>query len=413
MIITASDNEIQILVKKYNLSNEQVGFVALVLDTYFSNAYDFETTQERIMENSGLDEKTAEKIILSGGVLYFNRLDVIKQNEILDLLVQKEIDLVDFRAELLEMEATVITQEELLTETGDDRNDLLNIFRDHFKEIIVSYGESREMINESVIENLFMEGASFQEEVVKALQANQQLVSTQPIMVNGQEVQPTIGNWLADFKANNLIDASNAVKIQYFNNSKNFRSLSESDKNLITRLLEIYRRIENYQQFLAKIDTENWHIIPPLPNEDELRKKEKIDDLKDHYAEDLKWLKEKYNLTAGETKYQSLTVQELLAVLDKEPQNPEVVLPVLQVLNEKDATLQSLNNLNLVSRIKNGEFYPGLKGFQDKPLFRQILDIAELAADESALFVMHLAGINKNLMGLAYADLKENSFKWR
>ena len=130
MIITASDNEIQILVKKYNLSNEQVGFVALVLDTYFSNAYDFETTQERIMENSGLDEKTAEKIILSGGVLYFNRLDVIKQNEILDLLVQKEIDLVDFRAELLEMEATVITQEELLTETGDDRNDLLNIFRD-------------------------------------------------------------------------------------------------------------------------------------------------------------------------------------------------------------------------------------------------------------------------------------------
>jgi len=92
-----------------------------------------------------------------------------------------------------------------------------------------------EVLNKKLNKAILLEKKlkNLQEEVVKALQANQQLVSTQPIMVNGQEVQPTIGNWLADFKANNLIDASNAVKIQYFNNSKNFRSLSESDKNLI------------------------------------------------------------------------------------------------------------------------------------------------------------------------------------
>ena len=413
MILNNESGEALILQAKFNLTDQQSADAVLILDLYFSGEYDTEYALERLRQGLDFDSEKSVKFLLSGAELCFNRLAPLKKSEVLDLFPLYHVDPVALRKELAETEAGIILPEERIRAGEDEPSFIVNIFKNLFKESLLFFGYNRDLLNDRLIEYLLTEGQVFQEELIKALQANQQLLGTEPITLNSQKVQPTIGNWLADFEANNLISAGDAAKVRYFNDSKNFQNLNEADRNLVARFLEIYKRLKNYQQYLVKSDISAWHIIPPLPNEAELEKKDKITEVKDHYAADLAWLKKKYNLEAGSLKYQDLTVQDLLSALDREPKNPEIVLPVLWVLSKKDSGLQSLNDSSLAFRIKNREFYPGLKGFQDKPLFRQILDIAELAADESALFVMHLAGINKSLMGLAYADLQENSFKWR
>ena len=150
-----------------------------------------------------------------------------------------------------------------------------------------------------------------------------------------------------------------------------------------------------------------------MPNEAELEKKAKMRDLKEHYENNLAWLKEKYELANSLPVYANKHAAELVKAITDSPQDPKIVLQALIALNEKDPSLDSLQNSALAKRIKQGEFYSLIKGFQERPLLRQVLDICELSADESAIFVMYLAQTNKNLMGLSYADLKDDTFKWR
>jgi len=414
MQLTSEDREIIILLKYANLKTEQANVLAMALNAYFIQAFTLTEAAQQLSADLSLNETEAKKIILAGGVLYYSQLDPNMQDEIYVQLEQNNIDYIALKQSLFEIESKIIFDEEVEDVEEDDRSAILNIFQNNLITFLNStLPDNRKLFNEGLIEYLLTEGVAFQADLEKAVKANQEKIGDGSITVNGQLVEPTIANWIMDFEANNLIIASNTARAQYFNNSKNYQQQQEQDKNLLIQLLDAYSKIKNFAQYFVKEDPENWHIIPPLANEDELRKKEKIDEVKNHYDEDIKWLKEKYHLEANLAKYQNLTVQELLATLDKEPRNPEVVLPVLQVLSEKDQTLQSLAASNLAARIKNNEFYPGLKGFKDRLLLRQILDICELSADESALFVMYLAAANKNLMGLSYADLKENAFKWR
>ena len=414
MQLTSEDREVIILLKYAGLKPDQANVLAVALNAYFSEALTFAESMAQLNLDLNLNEAEIKKIILAGGVLYYSKLDQNLQDDIYIKLEENSIDYLALKKELFETEGKIVFDDELISAEFDDREAMINVFKNNLQQALTStLPDNRHLLDETLIQYLLAEGVVFQADLIKALKANQEKIGQQNITLNGQSTEPTIANWLTDFEANNLISVGNTARAQYFNNSKNYQALAQIDKNFIIQLLDVYAKIKNFAQYFVKEETENWHIIPLLANEVELRKKEKIDDVKYHYENDLEWLKEKYHFKDNLPKYQNLTVQELLSALDSEPQNTEVVLPVLEILNVKDPSFENLKNSNFVSRISKGEFYPSLKGFQEKPLFRQILDICELSSGESALFIMHLASTNKNLIGLSYADLKENAFKWR
>lgn len=415
MLISSEDNEIQIIAKKNNLQPEQADFAAQALDSYFASVYDFETAAERIAESAGLSVKIAEQLLLSGAVLYFDRMDAVKQNEILDIMNMLEINAADLMQELLEAEAKIITPQELLTETGDDKTALLEIFRNHFKEVLFSYGEARQMADEALIENLFLEGQAFQEELISALNENRQAIGDNTIIIGGQNVSPTIGNWIKDFENNALADsATGSKKIEYINNSRNFKFLSAEERPVIVKLMDIYRRLKNYQQDFAKIDVGDWHIIPPLENEAELEQKQKLEDLQAKYKDDLSYILQKYKVTENCAAYQKMEAEQILEAINKHLEDPSAVLPALDVLAGKDQAFKMLEQSVIAKRINKGEFWiTTIKQSKNYSLLRKLLSLCELSTDESAMFAVHLASKNKNLQGLAYADLKDGAFKWR
>ena len=294
MQLTTEDREITILLKHAGLKTEQADVLAMALNGYFVQAFTLAETVNQLSTDLSLNEIEVKNIILTGGVLYYPNLDRPMQDEIYTQLEQNGIDYMALKQQLFETESKIIFDEEVSSVEEDDRFAILNIFQNNLITFLNStLPDNRKLLDDTLIEYLLTEGVAFQADLEKAIKANQEKIGDRSITVNGQLVDPTIANWIMDFEANNLISAGNTARAQYLNNSKNYQQLVPANRNLLIQLLDVYSKVKNFAQYFVKEEPENWHIIPPLPNEDELRKREKVEEVKNHYDEDIKWLKEK------------------------------------------------------------------------------------------------------------------------
>lgn len=122
--------------------------------------------------------------------------------------------------------------------------------------------EKTELLNNSIFYEFSRDG-SFQGEIVKALLANQQEITSKRLKIGEKEGAPTIANWLEDFfEENGVEDFNDLVLIQYLNHGANVKGLSTEDKEKVKNLLRAYRNLSFFPDSLAKIPIENWQLIP-------------------------------------------------------------------------------------------------------------------------------------------------------
>lgn len=406
--------EIAILLSRYNLPKEKADFTSAILQAYFNESSDFTSTVESARLEFKLVPEKAREIIIAGAILYYPFLPSAKQDEAYRFSVEYDIDAIVLKKQLIEEESKIIFPEEGILSGTDLRRQAIEIFKTGLLGVVNSkYPTNRRMLDDSLIELLYTEGEVFQKDLEKALKTNQQAIGSQPIIIEGNKMEPTIANWYKDFAANNLLTASNALAAEYFNQSENFKNLKEQEKKSVTALLQLARNIKNFNLIFNKLNEDQWRIIPSLPNEAELEKQEKINDLKLLYQADIDYIMKKYRVEENLPAYKTKTSVELIDILSKDAKNPEIVLPIIMILNETEPDFKILLESEVIAKIKR--YNNGLEFLKpaDKHPLRIMLDYCELANDESAVFVSYLAGKNKNLMGLTYADLKENTFKWR
>lgn len=113
----------------------------------------------------------------------------------------------------------------------------------------------------------------FEEKLERALYDNQEVMTKEPFVLVNKDVPATVGNWIADFIAYNGTAYFDAMKISdYLVSSPNAKKLDKTEKELVARLLNLYRNVKFFPQSLANIEPENWQIIP-LPAGAEITKK--------------------------------------------------------------------------------------------------------------------------------------------
>ncbi len=104
---------------------------------------------------------------------------------------------------------------------------------------------------------------SFKKKLEQALYENDERLTSDDIMLNGQPVRPTVGNWLKDFIGRYGSQASDSVSQSAFLiNSENGRRLDDYERDRLAEVLKTYINIKFFPDSMPSDDGEGWAIIP-------------------------------------------------------------------------------------------------------------------------------------------------------
>jgi len=105
---------------------------------------------------------------------------------------------------------------------------------------------------------------SFKKSLLDSFLQNKTRITKNKIKINGEDMEPTVQNWLKDFTINLGINTVDSLKIsQYFNSNKNFLNLPGEEKKIIKKLFDIFEKLK--QSSLAPGGLEE-RFVAILPN---------------------------------------------------------------------------------------------------------------------------------------------------
>lgn len=144
------------------------------------------------------------------------------------------------------------------------REEYNKIFREGVLSFLfeISDLEMLEEFNQKTL--VFMDEDSLaQNDFFKSLMSNQELISRNPIIIENKKEDPTIANWLKDFikeKGSDFFDE--LVLAEYLATSPNPKNLSAEEKDLLRRLLNLYRNLVFFPESQESLDPEKWQLVP-------------------------------------------------------------------------------------------------------------------------------------------------------
>lgn len=119
-----------------------------------------------------------------------------------------------------------------------------------------------EDINFSVFSLLSRNGV-LQENLSNILLENQEVIIPGHIIAEDREVAPTIANWLKDFIKINGSEMFDELKMaEYLSSSPNTKKLNTEEKDLLRKLLRLYRNLVFFPESMGNNPVEDWQIIP-------------------------------------------------------------------------------------------------------------------------------------------------------
>lgn len=119
-----------------------------------------------------------------------------------------------------------------------------------------------ENINFSIF-SLFSKNGALQENLSNILLENQEIITSEHIIIEDREVSPTISNWLKDFIKINGSEMFDELKMaEYLSSSVNAKKLKQAEKDLLRKLFRLYRNLSFFPDSMGSDPIEDWQIIP-------------------------------------------------------------------------------------------------------------------------------------------------------
>ncbi|MFA5131469.1 MAG: hypothetical protein WC467_03515 [Patescibacteria group bacterium] len=139
----------------------------------------------------------------------------------------------------------------------------LDLFSNNLVELLsVDSPEATATLNGGLIYLLNNDGG-FKNEALRVLLASEELLSANHLSLDDREVAPSVSNWLKDFiKINGSEIFDELVLAQYLSTSHNAKNLNKIEKELLRKLLQLYRNLAFFPESMAKRAVEEWQIIP-------------------------------------------------------------------------------------------------------------------------------------------------------
>jgi hypothetical protein len=98
---------------------------------------------------------------------------------------------------------------------------------------------------------------------VRTFLNNQEQISSQRILLDGKEQDPTIANWIKHFvKENGSGIPGNITLAKYLTSSSDVLSLKENEKKILKKVLKLYKNLVFFPDSMANISVDDWEIIP-------------------------------------------------------------------------------------------------------------------------------------------------------
>ncbi|MDD5290531.1 MAG: hypothetical protein PHZ04_00230 [Patescibacteria group bacterium] len=92
-------------------------------------------------------------------------------------------------------------------------------------------------------------------EIRQVLLSNQEKITGKRILIDGQEKEPTVANWLLDYnKTLGTGKVNNIARTQYLTNGRNIKNLSSEEKKKIRTLFDLYERLKLSSQTLEGLE---------------------------------------------------------------------------------------------------------------------------------------------------------------
>lgn len=102
-----------------------------------------------------------------------------------------------------------------------------------------------------------------EDKVEALLYKNQEKLSDHHIILDGHPASPTIGNWLKDFIKKYGSGLFNEVTLaEYLSQSPNIRQAKANEKELVRKILKLYRNLVFFPESMDGIPLEQWEIFP-------------------------------------------------------------------------------------------------------------------------------------------------------
>lgn len=154
---------------------------------------------------------------------------------------------------------------------AQEKVDSLALFRNNLADLLKSEGGEEFIADYNLILiSLLSDDQIFKQNLETAFYANSEELTSGRLKSEDNEVPPSIANWLKDFiKENGSEMFDDLALARYLSSSVNAKKLSEEDKNLLRRLLRLYRNLSFFPASMGNAPLASWEIIPVERGEEE------------------------------------------------------------------------------------------------------------------------------------------------
>lgn len=174
-----------------------------------------------------------------------------------------------------------------------EKEEMLKIFRNGLADIL-SADIPQEEFNDVLVYLLLDQGEPFRAELEKNLLANNEVLTFANFVSGGRQVSGVISAWLKNFISEvGSINFDNLALTKFLTSSVNAKILNQEEKNIVKRLLQLYRNIKFFPESMPNDTGEGWQILSfeAEDNNKLVQAKVKIESLPRQVAESAKAIK--------------------------------------------------------------------------------------------------------------------------
>jgi len=158
------------------------------------------------------------------------------------------------------------------------------VFANNLKDVFL-YGdyELKTELNVRLITLLLNdESGRFQRDLLDEMYRNEEMVGEASILYHEEKVNPTIGHFIKDYVGFVGIEdvISNINKASYFTTSPNVKNLTQEQRELLSRVFELYVSLKGFYTNIGKQELEDIRIFPYSVAEEENFEKKAREELK-------------------------------------------------------------------------------------------------------------------------------------
>jgi len=286
---TKGDNLNVLIVEKYRLNLAQIRSYADLLASLFLKETPVSSLVEEIKHIFGFSENVARQMACD--IIGVRLLVVVDWlgGDLVGLIkswggdpnkyishVEAQKKAIVSEAKWLEEQLAEPVVEEIMDEEIDwaDReqkikeifaNDLVSVLGLNDRHLI---GE----INNDIFYLLSNIRETIKDELASIMLNNNEMLTSEKIVLDGKQAEPTIANWLAYFlsqKGSTMFDS--LALSDFITNSANAKSLDIGEKKLLTDMLAVYGNLKFFPISMGSNNPDDWHIfpLPPVEEEDE------------------------------------------------------------------------------------------------------------------------------------------------